>query len=242
MNRIDVLGIEFDNTDILEAVERAIRLMEERRHAYVVTPNPEIILESQKNEKLASAVKSADMVLPDGVGVIYASHILGTPIKNRIPGIDFASALMARISENGRKVFLLGAKPGVAELAAERLAERYPGLVICGVNDGYFEEEDTEFIIEKINSASPDLVLVCLGSPKQEIWMKNNAELLDAGLLIGLGGALDVYAGVVERAPRKWRSMGLEWLYRLIREPKRIKRMVKLPGVIVAAAWRRIGG
>lgn len=242
MNRIDVLGIEFDNTDILEAVERAIRLMEERRHAYVVTPNPEIILESQKNEKLASAVKSADMVLPDGVGVIYASHILGTPIKNRIPGIDFASALMARISENGRKVFLLGAKPGVAELAAERLAERYPGLVICGVNDGYFEEEDTEFIIEKINSASPDLVLVCLGSPKQEIWMKNNAELLDTGLLIGLGGALDVYAGVVERAPRKWRSMGLEWLYRLIREPKRIKRMVKLPGVIVAAAWRRIGG
>ena len=242
MNRIDVLGIEFDNTDILEAVERAIRLMEERRHAYVVTPNPEIILESQKNEKLASAVKSADMVLPDGVGVIYASHILGMPIKNRIPGIDFASALMARISENGRKVFLLGAKPGVAELAGERLAERYPGLVICGVNDGYFEEEDTEFIIEKINSASPDLVLVCLGSPKQEIWMKNNAELLDAGLLIGLGGALDVYAGVVERAPRKWRSMGLEWLYRLIREPKRIKRMVKLPGVIVAAAWRRIGG
>ena len=242
MNRIDVLGIEFDNTDILEAVERAIRLMEERRHAYVVTPNPEIILESQKNEKLASAVKSADMVLPDGVGVIYASHILGTPIKNRIPGIDFASALMARISENGRKVFLLGAKPGVAELAGERLADRYPGLVICGVNDGYFEEEDTEFIIEKINSASPDLVLVCLGSPKQEIWMKNNAELLDTGLLIGLGGALDVYAGVVERAPRKWRSMGLEWLYRLIREPKRIKRMVKLPGVIVAAAWRRIGG
>lgn len=242
MNRIDVLGIEFDNTDILEAVERAIRLMEERRHAYVVTPNPEIILESQKNEKLASAVKSADMVLPDGVGVIYASHILGTPIKNRIPGIDFASALMARISENGRKVFLLGAKPGVAELAGERLAERYPGLAICGVNDGYFEEEDTEFIIEKINSASPDLVLVCLGSPKQEIWMKNNAELLDTGLLIGLGGALDVYAGVVERAPRKWRSMGLEWLYRLIREPKRIKRMVKLPGVIVAAAWRRIGG
>lgn len=243
MNRIDVLGIAFDNTDILEAVERAVRLMEERRHAYVVTPNPEIVLESRKNEKLASAVKSADMVLPDGVGVIYASHILGTPIKNRIPGIDFASALMARISENGKKVFLFGAKPGVAELAGERLAERYPGLVICGVNDGYFEEEDVEFVIEKINSASPDLVLVCLGSPKQEIWMKNHAELLDAGLMIGLGGALDVYAGVVERAPRKWRSMGLEWLYRLIKEPKRIKRMVKLPGVIIAAAWRRmIGG
>ncbi len=242
MNRIDVLGIEFDDTDILEAVERAIRLIDKRCHAYAVTPNPEIILESQKNEKLASAIRSASMVLPDGVGVIYASHILGSPIKNRIPGIDFASALMARLSENGRKVFLLGAKPGVAELAGERLSERYPGLVICGVNDGYFEEDDIEYIIEKINSESPDLVLVCLGSPKQEIWMKQNAELLDAGLMIGLGGALDVYAGVVERAPRKWRSMGLEWLYRLIKEPRRIKRMIKLPGVIVAAAWRRIGG
>ena len=242
MNRIDVLGVTFDDTDILEAVEQAIGFMEERRCAYVVTPNPEIVLGCRKNRRLAAAVKSADMVLADGVGVIYASRILGTPIKNRIPGIDFASALMARMSECGKKVFLLGAKPGVAELAAERLAERYPGLDICGVNDGYFEEEDNELVLEKINSQSPDLVLVCLGSPKQEIWMKNNAELLNAGLMIGLGGALDVYAGVVERAPRKWRNMGLEWLYRLIKEPRRIKRMIKLPGILFAALWRRIGG
>lgn len=242
MNRIDVLGIEFDNIDIVEAVERAMRLMDEHCHAYVVTPNPEIVLESRKNKGLSAAVRSADMVLPDGVGVIYASHILGTPIKNRIPGIDFASALLARMSESEKKIFLLGAKPGVAELAAQRLTERYPGLLVCGVNDGYFDQADNEFLVKKINSAAPDLVVVCLGSPKQEIWMKNNAQQLDVGLMIGLGGALDVYAGVVERAPRRWRSMGLEWLYRLIKEPKRIKRMIKLPGILFAALWRRIGG
>ena len=236
MNRIDVLGVEFDDMDIVEAVELAMGFMEERRCAYAVTPNPEIVLACRKNRKLAAAVRSADMVLADGVGVIYASRILGMPIKNRLPGIDFASALMARMSECGKKVFLLGAKAGVAELAAERLTERYPGLDVCGVNDGYVAQEDNELVLEKINSQSPDLILVCLGAPKQEIWMKNNAELLNAGLMIGLGGALDVYAGVVERAPRKWRSMGLEWLYRLIKEPRRIKRM------IFAALWRRIGG
>ena len=180
MNRIDVLGVEFDDMDIVEAVELAMGVMEERRCAYAVTPNPEIVLECRKNRKLAAAVRAADMVLPDGVGVIYASRILGTPIKNRLPGIDFASALMARMSECGKKVFLLGAKSGVAELAGERLSERYPGLDICGVNDGYFEEEDNELVLEKINAQSPDLVLVCLGAPKQEIWMNNNAELLNA--------------------------------------------------------------
>ena len=242
MNRIDVLGVEFDDMDIVEAVELAMGFMEERRCAYAVTPNPEIVLECRKNRKLAAAVRAADMVLPDGVGVIYASRILGTPIKNRLPGIDFASALMARMSECGKKVFLLGAKSGVAELAAERLTERYPGLEICGVNDGYFAQEDNELVLEKINALSPDLILVCLGAPRQEIWMKNNAELLNAGLMIGLGGAMDVYAGVVERAPRKWRKLGLEWLYRLIKEPRRIKRMIKLPGILFAALWRRIVG
>ena len=130
----------------------------------------------------------------------------------------------------------------MAELAAERLTERYPGLEICGVNDGYFAQEDNELVLEKINALSPDLILVCLGAPRQEIWMKNNAELLNAGLMIGLGGAMDVYAGVVERAPRKWRKLGLEWLYRLIKEPRRVKRMIKPPGILFAALWRRIGG
>ena len=173
------------------------------------------------------------MVLADGVGVIYASHILGTPIKNRIPGIDFASALMARMSECGKKVFLLGAKSGVAELAGERLSERYPGLDICGVNDGYFEEEDNELVLEKINAQSPDLVLVCLGAPKQELWMAKWGPETGVHLLCGLGGSLDVFAGVVERAPKFWSDHGLEWFYRLCKEPKRIGRMMKLPLFLV---------
>ena len=233
MNRIDVLGVEFDDMDIVEAVELAMSFMDERRCAYAVTPNPEIVLASRKNRKLAAAIRSADMVLADGVGVIYASHILGTPIKNRIPGIDFASALMARMSECGKKVFLLGAKPGVAELAAERLSERYPGLDICGVNDGYFEEEDNELVLEKINAQSPDLVLVCLGAPKQELFMAKYGEATGCHLLMGLGGSMDIFAGVAQRAPEFYCKHNLEWFYRLIKNPSRIGRMMKLPLFLV---------
>ena len=242
MNRIDVLGVEFDDIDIAEAVELGMSFMDERRCAYAVTPNPEIVLACRKNRKLASAVRAADMVLADGIGVIYASHILRPSIRNRSPGIDVAAALMARMSEWGEKVFLLGAKTGVAELAGERLEERYPGLVICGVNDGYFEEEDNELVLEKINAQSPDLVLVCLGAPKQEIWMKNNAELLNAGLMIGLGGTLDGIAGTVRRAPKWMQKLQLEWLYRLIREPRRFRRMLRLPKYIFAAIKKRWKG
>lgn len=240
MSRIDVLGVGFDNIRIREAVEVALGLMQEKRAAYVVTPNPEIVLEAGKNKNLRRAVNKADLVLADGIGVIYASKILGTPIDRKIPGIDFASALMARMSDGHMSVFLLGAKPGVAEAAAYNLSEKYPGLVIAGTNDGYFE--DNGAVIDKINDAQPDFLMVCLGFPKQELWMMNNAEKLKVGLMAGLGGSLDVFAGVVERAPKKWQDMGLEWLYRLIKEPKRITRMIKLPLILIKAAYKRLFG
>ena len=221
MNRIDVLGVEFDDMDIVEAVELAMSFMDERRCAYAVTPNPEIVLASRKNRKLASAVRAADMVLADGVGVIYASHILGTPIKNRIPGIDFASALMARMSECGKKVFLLGAKPGVAELAGERLSERYPGLDICGVNDGYFEEEDNELVLEKINAQSPDLVLVCLGAPKQEFFMQRLLPHLNRGVMLGVGAAFSFYLNELKDYKFRVWEIRMNWILRLLTEPKK---------------------
>lgn len=240
MSRIDILGVGFDNVKIREAVELALQLMKEKRAAYVVTPNPEIVLEAGKNKKLRRAVNKADLVLADGIGVIYSSRILGTPIDRKIPGIDFASALMARMSDEHGSVFLLGAKPGVAEAAAYNLAEKYPGLVIAGTNDGYFEDDD--MVIEKINAVQPDFLMVCLGSPKQELWMTEHGEKLRVGLMAGLGGSLDVFAGIVERAPKKWQDMGLEWLYRLMKEPKRIKRMIKLPLILIKAVYKRLVG
>ena len=181
----------------------------------------------RRNPAAAAAVNSAELVLPDGVGVLYGARILGRPIANRLPGIDFASALMARMAQQNLRVFLLGAKPGVAEAAAKRLEAQFPGLTVAGVNDGYFKEDAP--VIEKINAARPDFLLVCLGAPKQELWMQQYAAQLDVGLMAGLGGTLDVLSGNAKRAPKIFIKLGLEWLYRLLSDPKRIRRMARLP-------------
>lgn len=237
-NRIEVLGVGFDNLDMREAVDAALTLIDEHSAAYIVTPNPEIVMLSRKDESLASSLKDASLVIADGVGIVYGAKILGTPLKARLPGIDFAGSLMQELSKKNGRVYLFGAKPGVAEMAAKTLSDAYPGLLICGTQNGYFSD-DTK-IIEDINAAKPDLLLVCLGAPKQELWMQMNASGLDVGLMIGLGGSLDVFAGVLQRAPDRWCKLGLEWLYRLIKEPRRIVRMSKLPVFLFAVIWRRI--
>lgn len=238
--RIDVLGVKFDNLTMEEAAARALELMEQRQSAYVVTPNPEIVWMCRKNTALKAAVDAADLVVPDGIGVIYGAEILARPLKQRLPGIDLADRVFAIMAERGLSVYLLGAKPGVAEKAGEAIAAAHPGIKICGTADGYFKENEP--VIEKINAAAPDLLLVCLGAPKQEIWMYENRSRLKTGLMMGLGGVLDVYAGAVQRAPESWQKLGLEWLYRLIRQPARIKRMIKLPAFLFAAVWQRISG
>lgn len=237
MNQIEILGVAFDNVTMDEAVDRALTLMEARSAAYVVTPNPEIVMSAREDPALALAIQNADMVLPDGVGVIYGGKILGTPLKEKVPGIDFASRVMERLSQRNGRVYLFGAKPGVAELAGENLQKQFPGLLIAGTCDGYFTDDSP--IIDAINEAKPDLLLVCLGSPKQELWMQSNAKRLNVGLMAGLGGSLDVFAGIVERAPERWQKLGMEWLYRLMKQPKRVGRMMKLPKFVLCAVRER---
>ncbi|MBR5260828.1 MAG: WecB/TagA/CpsF family glycosyltransferase [Oscillospiraceae bacterium] len=238
--RIEVLGTEFDNITKEEAVEKAYDLMLERNGAYVVTPNPEIVMICREDEEAAKAVNEAGLVIADGIGVIYGAKILGTPLKARIPGIDFTSALFEKMAANGRSVYLFGSRPSVAEKAAENLKEKYPGLVVCGTHDGFFTDDAN--IVKNINEAAPDLLLVCLGAPKQEKWMLSRSGIVNAGLMIGAGGSLDVFAGVVERAPEKWQKLGLEWLYRLLKEPKRIGRMMKLPKFLLVCIAKKITG
>lgn len=238
--RTDILAVGYDNLTMFEAVSAALELMDAKKAAYVVTPNPEIVMLARENEALLSAIDSAALVLADGVGVVYGARILGRPLKDRLPGIDFADSLMAQMALRGNSVFLFGSKPGVADKAAEVLASKHPGLIIAGTNDGYFT--DDEPIIDKINKAAPDLLMVCLGAPKQELWMQKNAHRLSVGLMAGLGGSLDVFAGTVQRAPEKWQKLGLEWLYRLLKEPTRIKRMIKLPLFVFAVVGQRIRG
>lgn len=241
MKKTDVMGVAFDDITIDEAVERALTLAKDGRGAYVVTPNPEIVMLAQKDPGYGETLAGAALTLPDGIGVIYAAKLLKRPLQGRVPGIDFASALLSRMVGEGLKLYLLGAKPGVAEQAAENLKKTYPGLDICGTHDGYFQEDGP--VVEKIKASGANVVFVCLGAPKQEEWMCRNGAETGAGLLVGLGGALDVYAGTVQRAPEGWQKLGLEWLYRLIKQPSRIGRMAKLPGFLVKAAfWKDKGG
>jgi len=236
----DILGVGIDDLTLDEAVQAGVALLSQPGFHYVVTPNPEFILSAKKDENFRSILNGADLAVPDGVGVVYAAKLLGTPLKSKVPGIDFAQGLLGHMDAAGMSLFLLGAKPGVAEKAAENLTNAYPGLRICGVHDGYFKEDGP--VVEEIKAVGPDVVFVCLGAPKQELWMVQNGPDTGARLAIGLGGSLDVFAGTVERAPERWQKMGMEWLYRLIKEPRRIGRMAKLPLILVDAAGVRLRG
>lgn len=238
--RVDILGVGFDNVTMEEALDRGMELLEQDGPHLVVTPNAEIVQLANRDREFTEIIAGADLVIPDGIGVIYASKILGRPIKARVPGCDFAAGLMERMAKSGHSLYLLGAKPGVAEEAAARLREAYPGLAICGAHDGYFKEDGP--VAEEIRRSGADVVFVCLGAPKQEKWISQNGAATGASLLIGLGGSLDVFSGRVERAPAFWQKVNLEWLYRGLRDPKRLKRIVKLPLFLVSAAGARIKG
>ena len=238
--RTDILGVGFDDLTLDEAAEAGAALVEGGGFHYAVTPNPEFLLTARHDEPFRQALLGADLVLADGVGVTYAAKILGRPLKGRVPGIEFAQRLLAWMAAHGKRLFLLGAKPGVAELAAANLKAAYPGLIVCGTHDGYFQEDGP--VVKAIQESAADVVFVCLGAPKQELWMVRNGPAAGARLMVGLGGSLDVFAGVVERAPEGFQKLGLEWLYRLMKEPRRIGRMARPPLVLFQAAGARLTG
>jgi len=238
--KTNVLGIQFDNLTLEQAAEKGGEMLRENTFHYVVTPNPEFILAAEKDESFRKVLNAADLVIPDGIGVVYSAKILGTPLAERVPGIEFAGKMLEQLNELGGRLFLLGAKPGVAEKAGENILKKFPNIVLCGTQDGYFKDE--EDVILKVAAARPDLLFVCLGAPKQEKWMARWGQHSGAKLAIGLGGVLDVYAGNVERAPESWQKLGLEWAYRLKKEPKRFGRMARLPLVLVKSAGVRVKG
>ena len=238
--KINILGISFDDLTREEAKEAGAALLHSPDFHYVVTPNPEFILAADKDLEFQKILNRADLALPDGIGVVYSAKILGTPLKGRVTGFDFACDMLDVLDEMGGRLYLLGAKPGVAEEAGRRILETHPNIVLCGTHDGYVRDSDP--VAREVAQAQPDLLFVCLGAPKQEKWISRFGLLTGAKLAIGLGGALDVFAGNVERAPEQWQKAGLEWAYRLKKEPKRIGRMAKLPLVLVKAAKRRVLG
>ena len=209
--RIDILGVGFDNLTMTEAVARGCELLAGEGAHYVVTPNPEIVETCRADAEAMAAVNGADLVLPDGIGVIYGAKLLGTPLKSRVPGIEFGTAMLAHCAETGKRVYLFGAKPGVAEQAAKNLCEKLPGLQIAGTHDGYFTDAESA----------------------------QYGAATGAKLLLGLGGSLDVFAGVAQRAPEFYCKHNLEWFYRLIKNPSRAGRMMKLPLFLVHVAGEK---
>lgn len=227
MKTINILGVNVSNITMKQAKEKFVEFLNGDKLSAIYTPNSEIIDYATKHEDYLKVLNNAEMITPDGIGVVYAAKILGDPIEERIAGIDLIYEVLPILAEQGKSVYLLGAKPGIAEIAGKKLAEKYKGLVIAGTHDGYFK--DDEEVIEEINAACPDFLLVCIGFPKQEMWIDKYKDRLNAKVAIGAGGTLDVFAGTVQRAPEFYQKHGIEWLYRLIKQPSRFVRMLSLP-------------
>ena len=234
--KIDVLGVAYDNVTMDEALAKGREILLGKKCCYCVTPNAEMAYEAIHDADFCEVLNSADLVLPDGAGVVLGAKILKTPLKQKVAGIEFAQNMLAVMEELGSKLYLLGSKPGVAELAAEKMLQKHPKLQICGIADGYFKDETA--VVNQINAAGADAVYVCLGAPKQERFMNKHRKDLRVKLMCGLGGTLDGIAGTVKRAPRWMIRLQLEWLYRLIKEPRRFGRMLRLPKFIFAA-WKK---
>lgn len=214
---VKILGFNVDTFTFDEAIEYAFS-----HHGQIVTINPEMISAAHSNPEFANIIDNADLIVPDGIGVELGLKILGHNVR-RIAGIELGKNLIVKFSKAGKKIAMVGAKPTVVDKAIENLKNEIPELNIVYSHDGYFKND--EEILNEIAKTQPDLVLVALGSPKQEFFIHSLKDRLPDATMIGLGGSFDVWAGVVERAPEIYQKLGLEWLYRTVKEPQRFKRI-----------------
>ncbi len=214
---VKILGYGVDGYDFEQALEYA-----QDNGGQVVTINPEMILAAQKSTEFSQIINDAELVIPDGIGVQIGLQILGHKVK-RIPGIEFGYSLLEKYSIAGKRVALVGAKPEVIALAVKNLKDKMPNLNIVYSHDGYFSDDNE--IIKGLVESSADLILIALGSPKQEFFISKLKSHMPKSLMVGLGGSFDVWAGVVKRAPKIYQKLGLEWLYRTVKEPQRFKRI-----------------
>jgi N-acetylglucosaminyldiphosphoundecaprenol N-acetyl-beta-D-mannosaminyltransferase len=238
-NTVDIAGVSVDKVTMEEAVQKVQSFLEEAAVHTIYTPNSEIIMSAQREPEFKKVLNEASLIIADGAGVVLASRILKVPLPEKVSGIDLVKNTFSSLSGRRLKCFLFGSKPGVAEAAGENITKAYPGIEIAGFRNGYFGKADEPEIIDSINSSGADMLLVALGAPKQEKWIHENKNKLKVKVCIGVGGALDVFAGKVKPTPEFIRRHGFEWLYRLYREPSRFKRMLDLPRFILLAVSLR---
>jgi len=226
--RVDILGVGFDRVALVDAVAEVERRLDAGERTFIITANPEFVMLCRQDAEVAAIAARADLVVPDGTGAVVAARLLGDPLPGRAPGRLLVDRLAALAVERRLSLFLLGAAPGIAERAAARLRERHPDLRIAGTYAGSAEEDGD--VVPRLRAAAPDVVLVAFGMPKQERWIARNlAALPSVKVAVGVGGSLDYLAGAAKAPPAIVHAVGLEWLWRLLRDPKRWRRQRVLP-------------
>ena len=232
-NRIAVLNVLIDVVTMKEAVRRVEQFIDEQKPHLVVTPNAEVIMMANEDKRLAQIINNADLVVPDGAGVVWAARYNGDVMPERVAGYDLVQNLLSVGANRKYRIYMLGGAPGIVEKAKNEAEERYPGVQIVGTRHGFFTKSDEPEIVSTIKACRPDILFVALGVPRQEKWLSEYRDQIAAPVAIGVGGTFDVMAGTVRRAPLWMQESNLEWLYRLISEPKRAIRMLALPRFVV---------
>lgn len=231
---VSILNVPFSTLDQRKTVRWTVERVERNEKVHMVTANPEIVMLARREPDLLAILQKADIVTPDGIGIVWAARQKGRPLPERVAGYDLMHALMYEADRRGWGVFLIGADEQTNERAFRTLARQYPGARMAGRRNGYFQEEETPEVIEGINEARPALLFVGLGAPRQERWISAHIDRLDVCVAVGVGGSLDVLAGRVKRAPRFWQNVHLEWLYRLLAQPSRWRRQMDLPRFVLS--------
>jgi N-acetylglucosaminyldiphosphoundecaprenol N-acetyl-beta-D-mannosaminyltransferase len=236
-----ILGCRLDLIDADEAAAQIMRLAAGDSGAQVVTLGTEMVVYARRDEAFRDIVNSSALSLCDTIGLLYVARRRGAILRERVTGIGLIERLCNLAAGSNVPVFFLGGAPGVAADAAAVLEARFPGLRIAGTHDGYFGEDKNDEVIEAIRASGARLLFAGLGSPRQELWLARNARATGCGAAIGVGGSFDVFAGRVDRAPHAFQRLGLEWLYRLLREPRRWRRQLALPKFVGLVTLERLG-
>ena len=232
-NRIAVLNVMIDVVTMKEAVRIVEEFIEVQKPHLVVTPNAEVVMMANEDECLAQIINNADLVVPDGAGVVWAARYNNDVMPERVAGYDLVQNLLAVAATRKYRIYMLGGAPGIVDKARLVAIERYPGVQIVGTRHGFFTKRDEPEIVSNIKACRPDILLVALGVPRQEKWLAEYGKQIAAPVAIGVGGTFDVMSGTVRRAPLWMQNANLEWLYRLISEPKRAIRMLALPRFVM---------
>lgn len=227
-SKVTILGIPFDNMTRKEFLKRLYERLNSQQKTFLVTANPEIVMYARDNRDYYDLLMQADYIAPDGIGIVKASHKLGTPIKERVPGFELMLGLLEIADLEKKNVYFIGAKEETIELTIEKVREKWPNINIVGYHHGYFDHEDPG-MIERVKNTSPDIIFVAFGFPRQEKWISAYLSQVSHGIAVGVGGSFDVLSGKTKRAPGFVQSFHIEWLYRLIKQPSRYKRMSVLP-------------